>query len=148
MDKKSNRLSDNDLDNITENYIDTTYLKEAVKRMEEGRHIPPSPYYKETQEEKLESLRYKFNQWVKNAPDSVVFICKILQKVFDYAGFAYMIVGGLFAIISFFKVFKSFRIIGLGALISSDALSVIFYIVAMIIIDRIRLLLCRIIEGV
>ena len=89
------------LDEIKDNFIDTTHLKKLIEEQNAGMKV--------AYQESPKSKREKFDEWIQFAPAHVVFLCKILKVVLDIGGFVYMLIGGFVTLFFVWQVLFQFH---------------------------------------
>lgn len=98
--------------------------------------------------EPTKSIREKFADWVQFAPAPVVFVCKILKIILDVGGFIFMIIGGVAMLVSAWKILQAIDASGWRGLLDWPTLYVVGYFAAMFIINKLRWLMYRIVNGI
>lgn len=86
-------------------------------------------------------------EW-REIPRFVIFLCKILDFILTYAGFAFMIVGGILSLIWASSLWKLCAANGWRGLLNIETLYIVSYLVILIVIDRVRFLLFKIINRI
>lgn len=90
----------------------------------------------------------RFKEWVQFAPAPVVFLCKILKFILDVGGFIFILVGGVVMLVSAWKILQAIDASGWRGLLDWPTLYVAGYFAAMFIINKLRWLMYRIVNGI
>ena len=94
------------------------------------------------------SIRERVTEWVHSAPGFVLGLCKILMYILDVGGVLFMIGGGIAALIWAWAIWRSCTASGWRGLLDWNTVYIAGYVVALVIINKLRLLMFRIVEGV
>lgn len=115
------------------------FLEEVEKQKY---HVQPREYVPP------KSIRERLTEWVHLAPGYVLWLCKALKSVLDIGGFLFMIGGGIAMLAAAWAVWQACSASGWRGLLDWPTLYVVGYFAAMFIINKLRFLMFRIIEGV
>lgn len=94
------------------------------------------------------SVRERLTEWVHFAPGCVLWLCKALKFILDVGGFLFMIVGGVAMLVSAWKILQAIDASGWRGLLDWPTLYVAGYFAAMFIINKLRWLMYRIVNGI
>ncbi|MBP1553327.1 MAG: hypothetical protein J6C76_00775 [Oscillospiraceae bacterium] len=128
------------LDEIKDNFIDTTHLKKLIEEQNTDMKV--------AYQESPKSKRGKFDEWIQFAPAYVVFLCKILKVVLDIGGFVYMLIGGFLTLFFVWQVLKAVHINGWSGLLNKSMIYIIIYLISIFIINKLRFIMYRIVNRI
>lgn len=92
-------------------------------------------------------IRERLTEWVHLAPGYVLWLCKALKFILDVGGFLFMIGGGIAMLAAAWAVWKAWGSSGWRGLLDWNTANIIGYFAAMFIINKLRFLMFRIVEG-
>ena len=94
----------------------------------------------------FQNKREKIEEWMLTAPNSVIFLVRVLKFILDQGGFVVLIIGGIGMLISLWQVIKGIRENGWNAILDWSTLNVIVYFAVMRVINETRVFLYRILH--